>query len=273
MTTYVGTPFELATIGGATAYGAIMTKYAGYNWKVHDFGPGGGMGAPGIKPAKLKKWPLLTLSGKLCTGITSGVIAACGLSAPNFSVSRAPLAGVACSYGSASSGFTTSGCVGARLTISGTSNDLVNFSLDMYGKSTTVGAVAGGGGGADADFFPFELGSYGADLLGFTYTFNNGVVPIFGMDTQGADGWVNQGDIGSTCSLQLMLASASAAIAAAEAVSVGNAESITLASPGGGSLGISVTGWYSAIDRAEVAGVLCYSVTLSGFGASMTALS
>jgi len=275
MTTYVGVPFEVASIGGNVAYGATMTRYGGFEWKLHDFGPGGGMGAPGIKPAKIKKWPMLTLGGALCTGIKGSVIDACALSSPNFGDNSRVAqvgGGVTCTYGNMTHGFSTSGCVGSRLTISGTSNALVTFSLDMFGKATATGGVSASGGDT-ADFYPFELGSYGDALLGFTLTVDTGLVPVFAMNSQGPDGWVNLGDVGATCTLQMMLSDPSSQITAADAVGVTNSETITLASPGGGSLGIAVTGYYSAVDRAEVAGITATAVTLSGFGSSMVSLS
>ncbi len=273
MTTYAGTTFEVATIGGNTAYGATMTKYAGFNWKLHEFGPGGGMGAPSVKPVKIKKLPMLTLSGKLCAGITSSIITACGLSAPDFSVVRTGPAGVTCTYGGPDGGFSTTSCVGTRLTISGTSNEIADFSLDMFGAVTSESGAVTASGGASAEFFPLELGTGGAEILGFTLTVDTGFVPVFGMSTQGPSGWVNLGDVGATCTLQLIRADPTGAFASVDAVGVTNSESITLVSPGGASLGIGVTGYYSALDRAEVQGILCTALTLTGFGASMVALS
>lgn len=277
MPTYVGAPFEVATIDGVTAYGALMTKYGGFNWKLHDFGPGGGMGAPGIRPGRIKKLPMLTLGGKLSVAVGAKLGTVCaiasGASFGDNTRAAAVGSGVTCTYGHLVEGFTTTGCVGTRLTISGTSNELVDFSLDMFGRVTTTGAVTASGG-ATADFYPMELAAYGAALLGFTLTVDTGLVPVFAADGQGVSGWVNVGSVGATCTLQMSLSEGTPAlVAAADAVGVTNTQTITLAGAAGGSLAISVTGYYSAIDRGEVGGILAPSVTLTGFGASMVSLT
>jgi hypothetical protein len=276
MTTYAGICYELASIAGQVAYGAFMTKYGAARWKLHDFGPGGGMGAPGIKPAKIKSLPMLTLGGTLCVGVAGVLGSTCAISSANFSDnSRGPgVTGVSCVYGDATGdGFTTTGCVGSRLTISGTTNELATFSLDMFGKTTTATSGPGGGGGDTAEFFPFELGTntHGDTLLGFTLTVDTGLVPAFGMNSQGPNGWVNCADVGATCTLQLVMATTDL-FDACDGVTL-SACTITLASPGGGSLGITVNGYYTRWDRSPAAGLIGHGVTLNGFGASMVNLA
>jgi hypothetical protein len=272
MTTYAGTCYELASIAGQVAYGAFMTSYGAFRWKLHEFGPGGGMGAPGIKPAKIKSVPMLTLGGTLCVAVAGVLGSTCAISGATFDDnSRGPgVTGVDCVYGDATGdGFATTGCVGTQLTISGSTNELVTFSLAMFGKTTTKGSGPGGGGGDTAEFFPFELGSntHGDALLGFTLTVNTGLIPAFGMDSQGPDGWVNCADVGATCTLQLVMATTDL-WDTANGITPG-ATTITLASPGGGSLGITVNGYYTKWDRSPVAGLIGHGVTLTGHGASM----
>ena len=161
MTVLGAETFETADFGGSLAYGAVMTKYAADYIKYHLFGPGGGFGAPSIIPEKIKSLPMLTLGGKLCDAITANIAVVCGcVAASNFKdnsrAAAAKAGAVTCIYGDANvGGFTTTVCVGTRLTVTGVTNELTDFSLDMFGGTTTQTVVTAGTVGTP-EFFPFS---------------------------------------------------------------------------------------------------------------------
>jgi hypothetical protein len=267
--------FETADFGGNIAYGATMTEWGADYLKLHLFPPGSGFGAPAIYPEKIKSLPMLTLGGKLCNAITSDIATICGcVAASNYQdnsrAAAAKAGAVTCIYGDANvGGFTTTGCVGTRLTVTGTTNELVDFALSMFGLTTTQTACTAGAV-VDTEFFPFELGAntFGANtLLGFTLNFDTGLIPVFAMDGLGpTDGYGEVGDVGAGCTLQVTLANNAAALTewgkyeALTAVT----PTITLTGTAASTWAIALKGYYTAWESAEVTGLGAHRATITG---------
>lgn len=276
--------FETADFGGSLAYGATMTAYGAEFLKLHVFPPGGGFGAPSIYPEKIKSLPMLTLGGKLCNAITANIAIICGaVAAQNYKdnsrAAAAKAGAVSCIYGDATtSGYTTTVCIGSRLTVTGRTNELTDFSLDMFGGTTSV-TSATAGTIAEAEFFPFELGTntFGADtLLGYTLTFDTGLIPVFAMDGIGnTDPYGEVGDIGATCTLQATLADNAAAATeygkfiALTAVT----PTITLIGTAASTWAMALKGYYTGWQRTEVNGLGAYQATVTGHVAGTSMLN
>lgn len=275
MTVLGAESFETADFGGNLAYGAVMTKYGADYIKYHLFPPGGGFGAPSVYPEKIKSMPMLTLGGKLEDGITADIAIICGaVAASNFknnSRAAAALAGaVTCIYGDANvGGFTTTACVGTRLTVTGVTNELTDFSLDMFGGTTTQTAVTAGTI-ASTEFFPFELGSstFAADtLLGYVLTFNTGLIPVWPMDGIGpTDPYGEVGDIGATCTLQVTLAANAAALTEWGKYSARTAvtPTLTLTGTSASTWVIALKGYYTGWQKAGVNGLSAHRAIITG---------
>jgi len=275
MTVLGAETFETADFGGNLAYGAVMTKYGADYIKYHQFGPSDGFGAPSIIPEKIKSLPMLTLGGKLCNAITSDIATICGCeSSSNFKdnsrAAAAKAGAVTCIYGDANvGGFTTTVCVGTRLTVTGVSNELVDFSLDMFGGTTTQTSVTAGSVGT-AEFFPFELGTstYDADtLLGYTLNFDTGLIPVFAMDGIGdTDPYGEVGDIGAQCTLQVTLAANASALTEWDKYNDTTAvtPTLTLTGTSGSTWAIALKGYYTGWAKAGVNGLAAHQAIVTG---------
>ena len=275
MTTLGAVCFETVDFGGNLAYGSQMTKWGADFVKYHQFGVGDGFGAPSIIPEKVKSLPMLTMGGVLCNAITSDIATICGCEATsdfkaNTRAAAAKAGAVTSIYGDANvGGFTTTVCVGTRLTVTGTSNELITYSLDMFGGTTTQGSTTAGSVGT-AEFFPFELGtsSYGEDtLLGWTLTFDTGLIPVFAMDGIGNTGPYGEvGDVGATCTLQMTLAANATALTEYGKYVATTAVTPTLTPTGtsGSTWAMALKGYYTAWDRAEVNGLGAHRATVTG---------
>lgn len=267
--------FETADFGGSLAYGATMTKYGADFQKRHLFGPGGGFGAPSTIPEIIKSLPMLTLGGKLCNAITANIAIICGCVAAsdfkaNTRAAAAKAGAVTCIYGDANvGGFTTTVCVGSRLTVTGTTNELVDFSLDMFGGTTTQTAVTAGTVAA-SEFFPFELGTntFGADtLLGFMLTFDTGLVPVFAMDGIGPTSPYGEvADIGANCTLQVTLAANAAGLTeyGKYVATTAITPTITLIGTAASTWAIAMKGYYTGWQKAGVNGLAAHQATVTG---------
>lgn len=267
--------FETADFGGNIAYGAEMTEWGADYLKLHLFPPGSGFGAPAIYPEKIKSLPMLTLGGKLSNTIKGDMAIICGcVAASNYKdnsrAAAAKAGAVTCIYGDANvGGFTTTGCVGTRLTVTGTTNELVEFALSMFGLTTTQTACTAGAV-IDTEFFPFELStsSYAEDtLLGFTLNFDTGLVPVFAMDGLGpTDGYGEVGDIGANCTLQVTLANNTAGLAEWAKYSGITAvtPTLTLTGTAGSTWAIALKGYYSGWEGAEVTGLGAHRALITG---------
>jgi len=267
--------FETADFGGSLAYGAVMTKYATDYLKYHVFPPGGGFGAPSIIPEKIKSMPMLTLGGKLCDAITANIAIICGCVAAsdykaNTRAAAAKAGAVTCIYGDANvGGFTTTVCVGTRLTVTGVTNELTDFSLDMFGGVTTQTSATAGTVGT-AEFFPFELGTntFGADtLLGYVLTFDTGLIPVWAMDGIGpAAPYGEVGDIGAQCTLQVTLAANAAGLTEWDKyVATTLVEpTLTLIGTSGSTWAIALKGYYTGWAKAGVNGLAAHQAIITG---------
>jgi len=252
-----------------------MTRYGAPYLKLHLFGPASGFGAPAIYPEKIKSLPMLTMGGKLSATIKGDLATICGcVAASNYKDnSRAAAAKtgmVTCIYGDANvGGFTTTGCVGSRLTVTGRTNELADFSVDMFGLTTTQ-TVCTAGAVVDTEFFPFELGTntFGADtLLGYTLTFDTGLVPVFAMDGLGPTaGYGEVGDVGANCTLQVTLAANAAALTEWGKYSAITAvtPTLTLIGTAASTWAIALKGYYTEWDRADVNGLGAHRATITG---------
>ncbi len=275
MTVLGAESFETADFGGNLAYGAVMTKYGAEYLKLHLFGPGGGFGAPSVIPEKIKSLPMLTLSGKLEDSITADIAIICGaVAASNFKdnsrAAAAKAGAVTCIYGDANvGGFTTTVCVGTRLTVTGVSNELIDFSLDMFGGTTTQTAVTAGTVAA-TEFYPFELGTstYAEDtLIGYVLTLDTGLVPVFAMDGIGPTSPYGEvADIGASFTLQVTLAANAAALTEWGKYSAITAvtPTLTLTGTSGSTWVIAGKGYYTQWQKAGVNGLSAHRATITG---------
>ena len=121
----------------------------------------------------------MTWAGYLNAANKSLIAGACAINGtPDFGTNLvASISALTMVYGDTGVGaFTVSNCFGTRLRLTGSTNKLVEFSLDLVGKATTKTTIAAPAI-ADAEFFPFEKGSHGigADTLyGFTIDYRTG---------------------------------------------------------------------------------------------------
>lgn len=252
--TAVGECFDVAVIGGVTAYGAFMTRWGTSGYMYHTHGAGAGWAAP-IPPTLLKKQSMLTLSGQLAAGVLGRAAAICAANGPwNAPRTVTP---VTCEYGGVGSdiGWSTADCIGARLNVSGRSNALVTFSLDMIGGITIAGGVNAGDPAA-AEFYPTELCTCSLGVaMGFDFTMDAGLGGLWPMVGDN-EAWTAVVDKGASATLRLIVTD--------PGVNVGDENvlgSVTLGE-GGGS--IAVTGTVMSLDRETVEGVLCCGITISG---------
>ena len=275
MTVLGTTAFETVDFGGNLAHGCVMTEWGAAFLMLQLFGPGDGFGAPSIYPEKIKSRPLLTMSGPLSQAISSDIWTICQcVAATNFkdnSRAAAAVTGkVTCIYGDANvGGFTTTGCIGARLRLTGRTNQLIQVNLAMFGTTTTQ-TSATAGAVTDTEFYPFELcnNSIGADtVLGFDLTFETGLVPVYPMDNLGpTDGYGEVADIGAQVTLQMLYAMNAAALTeygkyhAITAVT----PTLTLTGTAASTEVIAILGYYTDWGRAVVDGILCHRATITG---------
>ena len=214
MANIVGTCFGVVEFPQGTTVPGLTVTTGGADYpRFHLFPASGGFGGPVVLPEIIKSRPELTVSGYLSSGIISTISGMCGCGeAADFSALRSPSAAII-DYGdvllAGGGGFTTTGCVGTRLTITGRPNELVEFTLDAFGLTTAQGAVSALTAGDDAVFFPFERGSYDSvtdTLLGFTLTFDTGYIPVYAMDGLAETGYAEIGESGANVTLELVFA-------------------------------------------------------------------
>lgn len=212
MTVIAPTCFGVVELPTGTGVQGLTCTTGGADYvRYHIFPAAYGYGGPVVYPEKIKSRPELTIGGFLSSGIIDTIAAMCGCgSAADFTGLRTPTA-QSISYGDTEvGGFDTTECIGTRLTITGRPNELVEFTLDCFGMTTTSAGVLTAPAIADVDFFPFERGSQtniGADtLLGFTLTFDTGYFPVYTMEGLADTGYAEIGEHGANVMLELVLA-------------------------------------------------------------------
>lgn len=277
MANIAGTCFAAVSVGGTTYQGVTCRSGGADFLRFHVFPAAYGHGSPIAVPEEIKSRPELSIGGYLSSGLPAALASMCGCgSGANFSALRTP-SKLAIAYADVAGGYSTSDCVGSRLTITGRPNELVEFSLEAFGMTTaTSGALAAAEG--DVEFFPFERGSnsgIGADtLLGFTLSFTTGLVPVYTMDALAETGYAEIGDVGATCTLEMALAHTNEDEYSAYTAVTETTIALTLTSPGGSSSTITVTGYYTGFDYGgDVGGILVSRATLYGVGPSMLSIT
>lgn len=272
-----GTCFAIVSVGGTVHQGITCRSGGADYFRFHTFPAAYGHGSPIVVPEKIKSRPELSIGGYLSAGLPAALAAMSGCgSGADFSALRTP-SKTAIAYGDITKSYSTSDCVGSRLTITGRPNELVEFSLDAFGMTTATGGALAAVI-EDKEFFPFERGSnsgIGAEtLLGFTLIFNTGFAPVYAMDALGETGYSEIGDIGATCTLELALAHANESEYSAYAGVTNTTVALTLTSSEGSSSVITVTGYYTSFDYGgDAGGILVSRATLYGVGASMLSIT
>lgn len=277
MANIAGTCFAAVSVGG-TGYQGVTCRSGGADYlRYHIFPAAYGHGSPIAVPEKITSHPELSIGGYLSAGLPAALAGMCGCGGgADFSALRTP-SKTAIAYGDIAKSYSTTECVGSRLTITGRPNELVEFSLEAFGMTTTTGAGVAAATG-DKEFFPFERGSnsgIGADtLLGFTLSFTTGFVPVYAMDGLAETGYAEIGDVGASCTLELALAHTNEGEYGAYTGATETTIALTLTSPGGSSSTISVTGYYTGFDYGgDVGGILVSRATLYGVGATMLSIA
>jgi len=187
------------SVGGTAQQGSVLTRANATYHRYHIYdNETTGYSAIVSKPGDMNDMPQLTWSGYLTAANKSTIAGLCALSStPDFSASLvSSISKKTVIYGDTQVGaFSTTGCFGTRLQISGRPNELVRFSVDMIGSTTTKTTVSAAAI-TDVEFFPFERGTqtFNDDtLLGFTITFNAGFYPRFSMDASTGYSGVSEG--------------------------------------------------------------------------------
>lgn len=281
MANVVGTCFSVVEFPqGTTVPGLTVTTGGADYLRFHLFPASDGFGGPVVYPEEIKSRPELTVGGYLSSGIISTISGMCGCgSAANFTALRSPSAAVIDYGDTIVGGFTTTGCVGTRLTITGRPNELVEFTLDCFGLTTAAGSVSAYTV-ADTIFFPFERGTHGigADtLLGFTLTFDTGYIPVYAMDGLAETGYAEIGERGANVTLELVMAhnatSYTTEYGKYTGVTAVNPVIVVTGSDDTATCTIDVDGYYTAWGfPGDVDGLMVHTATVTGHIAATTLL-
>lgn len=268
MSTIAGTCFSLVSVGGSQQ-GSILTRANTAYHRYHLFeNQTTGYSALVTKPGDMNDMPQLTWSGYLTAtnkGTVAGLCAVRG--SPNFHSSLVnSISTQTVVYGDTQTGaFSTSGCFGTRLQIIGRPNELVQFSVDMIGSTTTTTSSLSANT-ADVEFFPFERGTntFGSNaLLGFTVTFNAGFYPRFSMDGSTGYSAISEGMHSLTAEFMIAHASHSTQYSRYS----GNSRTtptITLIGTKGSTCVIALGGYYTDWQYGDVGGIMVARAILSG---------
>lgn len=266
--TIAGTCFSLVSVGGYQQ-GSILTRAntAYHRYHIYD-NETTGYSAIVSKPGDMNDMPQLTWSGYLTASNCGTVAGLCALDgSPDFhnglvdSISTQTVI-----YGDTQTGaFSTTSCFGTRLQITGRPNELVQFSVDMIGK-TTASTSLPAPGPADKEFFPFERGvnTLGDDaLLGFTVTFNAGFYPRFSMDGKTGYSAISEGMHSLTAEFMIAHASQGGEYGAYS----GNSRAtptITLIGTKGSTCVIALGGYYTDWQYGDAGGIMVARAIMSG---------
>lgn len=270
MTTLGPTCFSVVSVGGTAQQGSILTRAnaAYHRYHIYD-NETTGYSAVVSKPGDMNDMPQLTWSGYLTAGNKAAIAGLFALSGtPDFSSGlAASISKKTVNYGNTQVGsFSTTGCFGTRLQISGRPNELVRFSVDMIGSTTTTTTISRASI-TDVEFFPFERGTqtFGSDtLLGFTVTFNAGFYPRFSMD--GSVGYSEVSEGMHSLVAEFILAQNSTALSHYSRYS-GNSRStptITLIGTQGSACVIALGGYYTDWQYGDQDGTMVAHAILSG---------
>jgi hypothetical protein len=258
------------SVGGTPQYGSILTRSNAAHKRLQLYpNQTTGNSALAVKPGDMRDLSRMTWSGFLNasnSGLIAGLCALLGT--PDFSASLVGSIGTqTVVYGGVGVGaYSTAGCFGTRLRLSGRSNQLVRFSLEMNGKAATATTVSGPGLVESEDFFPLEKGSGGEEILGFDIDYRTGFFARFAPD----------GSVGYTAineSLRLRRLQATIFLAqGATAMGVfgsyaditRSARTLSLNAYDGSSCTIQLGGYYEDWQCGEVKGIMVAKAVLSG---------
>lgn len=268
MGTIAGTCFSLVSVGGSQQ-GSILTQAntAYHRYHIYD-NETTGYSVIVSKPGDMNDMPQLTWSGYLTPSSCSAIAGLCALGgSPDFSeglvdsISKQTVV-----YGDTQTGaFSTSGCFGTRLQITGRPNELVQFSVDMIGSTTTTTSALSANT-ANEEFFPFERGSstFGSGaLLGFTITFNTGFYPRFSIDGSTGYSGISEGMHSLTAEFMIAHASSSTEYGNYGANSP-TGPTIILIGTEGSTCVIALGGYYTDWQYGDAGGIMVARAILSG---------
>jgi hypothetical protein len=279
VTTYAGKCYSVVSVGGTPQHGSILTRSNAAHKRLQWYpNQTTGYSALVVKPGDMRDLSRMTWAGFL-NGSNSGLIAGlCALTgSPTFDASLvASIATQTVVYGGVGAGaYSTAGCFGTRLRLSGRSNQLVRFSLEMMGKVATASSVSGPGLVESEDFFPLEKGSGGVEILGFDIDYRTGFFARFA-----PDGSVGYTAINESLRLRQLRATLFFAQGSAAMSAFGSYTGVTRAAPtlslsayDGSSCVIEVGGYYGDWETGEVAGIMVARAALTGVADSGVMIS
>ena len=274
MTTYAGACYAVTEAGGAAQYGSTLTRSNAAHKRLFLYpNQSTGYGSLVVEPGDMRDLSRMTWAGFL-NGSNKGIIAgACALlGSPDFSERLVDsIATTTIAYGGVGAGgYSASGCFGTRLRLSGRSNQLVRFSLEMVGKATTSVSVSSPGAGDSVDFFPLELGTGGVNILGFDIDYRTGFFARFAPD--GSQGYTAINESLGQRQLQATLFLAQNSDAMTQFTSyagVGQAaHTLSLAGYDGSGCVIELRGYYTDWQAGNVGGIMVARAVLTGVSVS-----
>ena len=268
---YTGKCYEVVSVGGVAQYGSTLTRSNAAHKRLFMYpNQSTGYGSLVVKPGDMRDLSSMTWAGFLNGSNKAAIAGLCAASgSPDFSTRLVDsIATATVIYGGVGAGGYSAGeCFGTKLRLSGRSNQLVKFSLEMVGKVASEVAISAPGAGDSVDFFPLEKGTGGVEILGFDIDYETGFFARFAPD--GTQGYTAINDSLQLRNLQatLFLAHGSGLATAAfgQYSSIGRAEYVlSLASPGGGSCSISMGGYFTDWQVGTIAGVMVERAVQTG---------